>query len=183
MVTDGSFDRKRAPLISGAGWEITCHKAKTFLKGSFFEVSNSAGTYSVELLGLVALHTLIYAIAKYYKLEKAQGKICCDNISALYKSKDRRKSIKNGAKQADLLRTLRTLKLNTLFCCTYEHIDSHMDRVKLWRYLTLEQQMNVNCDHLAKAAVSRSMEGPALPDNGRQLLPLERAAIFIDNCT
>ena len=57
-----------------------------------------------------------------------------------------------------------------------------MNRVKLWRYLTLEQQMNVDCDQLAKAAVSRSMEGPALPDRGRQLLPLERAAIFIDGC-
>ena len=103
MVTDGSFDRKRAPHVSGAGWEITCHKAKTFLKGSFFEISNSASAYRGELLGLVALHTLIYAIGQYYKLEEAHGKICCDNITALYKSKDRRRRIKNGAKQADLL--------------------------------------------------------------------------------
>ena len=74
MVTDGSFDRKRAPLISGAGWEITCRKARTFLKGSFFEISTSASAYRGGLLGLVALHTPIYAITQYYKLEKAHGR-------------------------------------------------------------------------------------------------------------
>ena len=69
MVTDGSFDRKREPLISGAGWEITCRKARKFLKGSFFEISNSASAYRGEVLGLLALHTLIFALAQFHKME------------------------------------------------------------------------------------------------------------------
>ena len=70
MVTDGSFDRKRAPLISGAGWEITCRKSRKFLKGSFFKISNSASAYRGEVLGLLALHTLIFALAQFHKMEE-----------------------------------------------------------------------------------------------------------------
>ena len=38
-VMDGSYDRKRAPSISGAGWLIHCTASKKILKASFFEYS------------------------------------------------------------------------------------------------------------------------------------------------
>ena len=65
-----------------------------------------------ELLGLVALHTLVWGVITFYKLEAAKGVIACDNEGALYKSSYRPLRIKNGAKQADLLRALRSLKLH-----------------------------------------------------------------------
>jgi hypothetical protein len=51
--------------------------------GSFFEMSPKAGLYRGELLGLVALQTMITADTQFYKVNTAFGKICCDNISAL----------------------------------------------------------------------------------------------------
>lgn len=127
------------------------------LRGSFFKISLSASIYRGELLGLVAIHTLALAIIKFYKLDKALGKICCGIIAALKQSSWRQKCIKTGQKQANLLRVLRTIKTNQCIKFKYEHVDAHKDRIKLWHQLTLEEQINVKCDELAKSAVHRSM--------------------------
>ena len=60
-------------------------------------------------------------------------------------------------------------------------MDGHQDRIKLWRNLTLEEQLNVKCNELAKSAVHRSMLEEAQGDRGMQLLPLEKVAVLIDN--
>ncbi len=65
------------------GWVICCTETRHLLWGSFFETSPKAGLYRGELLGLVALQTMIVAVTQFYKVNMAIGKICCDNISAL----------------------------------------------------------------------------------------------------
>ena len=62
-VTDGSYDREKAPTVRGSGWIIVCMACHCTLRGSFFEVSHSAGSYRGKLLGLVAIHTFTIAIA------------------------------------------------------------------------------------------------------------------------
>ena len=178
LVTDGSFDRKRAPLVSGAGWVITCRTAQKFLRGSFHETSVSASAYRGKLLGMVALHTFALALSQFHSLEKASGKMCCNNMGALGQSSKTSKRVCTGAKQADLLRAIRSIKSYSLIHFQYEHVDSHMDRIKLWRYLTLEQQLNADCDRQAKSAVHRSFFGASTP-RGKQLLPREKAAVFV----
>ena len=168
-VTDGSYARKAAPTVSGAGWLICCTSAKKMLRANFFEFSPSASSYRGELLGLVAQHTFLLALCIFYEIPTVKAKICCDNISALKQSSWRRRRIKNGASQADLLRAIRTLKLNQILKLSYKHVDSHQDRHKLWWQLTLEEQLNCVCDKLAKAAVTASMTRP---------LPLELANSF-----
>lgn len=148
------------------------------LRGSFYERSPSVGSYRGELLGLVALHTFTLTIAKLYKLDKVVGKVCCDNIAALKQSSWQCKRIKTGQKQVDLLRSIRTLKTEQLLGFEYEHVDGHQDQIKLWRHLTLEEQINVKCDELAKAAVHGSMLEEAQVDRGKQLFPLEKIAVF-----
>ena len=127
------------------------------LRGSFYERSPSAGLYYGELLGLVALHTFSLAIAKFYQQDKTRGKVCCDNIAALRQTSWRHKRIKTGQKQVDLNQSVRTLKSENLLGNIYEHVDGYQDRIKLWRHLTLEEQLNVKCDELANSAVHRSM--------------------------
>ncbi len=85
-VTDGSYDRERARTVSGSGWVICCTKTRRLLRGSFFEISPKAGSYRGELLGLVALHTFVATVTKFYRLDLACGKICCNNVSALGQS-------------------------------------------------------------------------------------------------
>jgi len=60
-VADGSYDRKTAPDVSGAGLVLCCTNAEKMLRVSFFERSRSASSYRGELLGLVAIHLLLLA--------------------------------------------------------------------------------------------------------------------------
>ena len=87
-ATDGSFKKEVALFISGAGWIIYCTMCKRKLCGSFFEHSHQYGSYRGELLGLLAIHTLLSALEAYYSLPASKGKICCDNQGALFKSKE-----------------------------------------------------------------------------------------------
>ena len=82
-IMDGSYNRHKAKSCSGLGWILVCTASKRTLRGSFYEVSAAAGAYCGKLLGLVALHTLILALANYYNLQSVSGKIYCDKISAL----------------------------------------------------------------------------------------------------
>jgi hypothetical protein len=73
-VTNGSFDRKRAPSISSAGWIIFCPTTKSYLRGAFYEVSPDASAYRGELLGLTALHLLALAMKLHYNIDSKMGK-------------------------------------------------------------------------------------------------------------
>ena len=141
-VTDGSYNRKAAPHVSGAGWMLHCTASGRRLFGSFYERSPNAGSYRAELLGLLAIHVLVAALEEYFNLPPHDGKICCDNRGALYKSQEERRRISVGASQADIKRALRSAKAGLRARLTYEWVESHQDRYKLWYQLTLPQQLN-----------------------------------------
>jgi hypothetical protein len=105
--TDGSFWPKVDKQVSGAGWVIVCTKTRRTLEGSFYKWANSASTYQGELLGLVAIHTLILATATYYNLSRLTGTICCNSKLALNKSRRKARHIRTSTKQADLFHSLR----------------------------------------------------------------------------
>jgi hypothetical protein len=68
-VTDGSYDRKKAKELSGDGWIIFCTKTGLRLMGAFWEKSNTASSFWVEMLGLCTLHLFTQAVAEFYKVE------------------------------------------------------------------------------------------------------------------
>ena len=129
-VTDGSYDREKAPTISGSGWIIVCTACHSTLRGSFFKVSHSAGSYRGELLGLVAIHTFAIAIARYFSLQETLGIISCDNMAALNQARKNRKRVGIGVKHSDLHRTIRTLKHLARTNFRYTHVKAHQDRLK-----------------------------------------------------
>jgi hypothetical protein len=106
LATNGSYSWTCQPDICSAGWEIACRKSRKILNGSFYKISSKASAYRGELLGLVALHTLILHVCQYYHLMLAQGKIICDSKSALNKSSKQRRWIRPGAAQGDVFRAL-----------------------------------------------------------------------------
>jgi len=57
------------------------------------------------------------------------------------------------------------------------HVYGHADDNIPFKNLTLEQKLNVFCDHLAKAARWRSIDNE--PDISNQSLPRERVALFL----
>ena len=178
-VTDGSYDRKRAPTVSGAGWIVHCTASGRRLSCSFYERSPAASSYRGELLGLCAIHLFLLALTTFYELPHCHTAIHCDNKGALRQSSWKRRRVKTGAACADLLRSLRSTKQALDVDIVYHHVNSHMDRYLLWHQLSLAQQLNCMCDNLAKTAVHRSMRIDA-PRDPSYLLPREDAALFVD---
>mmetsp|Transcript_5434 Transcript_5434/g.9896 ORF Transcript_5434/g.9896 Transcript_5434/m.9896 type:complete len:189 (+) Transcript_5434:419-985(+) len=67
-VTDGLYDRKKAPTVSGVGWLVYCTATGRGPTGSFYEISPSANNYRAELLGLCAIHLFALALEKFYDI-------------------------------------------------------------------------------------------------------------------
>jgi len=180
-VTDGSYDRTAAPTVSGSGWIIVCTACQRTLRGSFLEISRSAGSYRGKLLGLVAIHTFATAIAQYFEVTELLGTISCDNMATLNQASKHRKCVGVGVKHSDLHRTIRTLKHTARTSFRYAHVKAHQDKLKAWRELTLSEQLNVICDGLANRAVKGYLERVSPTTPATTLLPLEKAAVFIGN--
>jgi len=156
-VTDGSYDRKHAPTLSGVGWIIFCQHSGKRLVGSFWEKSLSASSYRAELLGLCSLHLLAQALSKFYKVSGWKATLCCDNLHALQLSSQERRRIKSSAACSDLHRSLRSTKNYFTGCFKYQHVAGHMDKYLLWHQFSLVQQLNCVCDTTAKRAVQRAI--------------------------
>jgi hypothetical protein len=156
-VTDGSYDRKRAPVLSGVGWIIFCQHTGKCLVGSFWEMSLSASSYRAELLGLCSFHLLVLALSKFYKISGWKATLCCDNLCALQLSSQDRRCIKPSAACSNLHRSLHSTKNNFTGCFKYQHVSGHMDKYLLWHQLSLIQQLNCVCDTTAKGAVQRAI--------------------------
>ena len=180
LATDGSYSRIRGPTVCGAGWVFACQRSQRILCGSFYEFSTNASAYRGELLGLVALHTLVLHICKHYHLREAKGKIICDSQSALRESGRRQQRIRPGAAQGDIFLTLRTIHREMQEAnLSYEWVKSHQDSKMAWRCLSLEEQLNTTCDTLANGTVTQGLtRGP--PPVGPMLLPFEQAAVIVD---
>ena len=171
-VTDGSYNKKVAPRVSGAGWVFYCTTAKKKLYGSFFERSPRAGSYRGELLGLLAIHTLAAALesSSTFKGKRARSAVTTrapctsrENSGSAFPS-GRLRQISRGP--SGPVKGTMSAKFR------YEWVESHQDRYKFWFQLSLTQQLNCLCDSLAKNAVHLSLS-PTSPPNWNPRLPRE----------
>ncbi len=156
-VTDGSYDRKHAPVFSRVGWIIFCQTTGKRLVGSFWEKVSSASSYLAKLLGLCLLHIFALALSEFYKLSGWKATLCCDNLRALPLSLHDQRCIKPKATYSDLLRSLHSTKNKFTGCFKYQHVAGHLDTYLLWHQLSLVQQLNCVCNTTAKGAVHRAI--------------------------
>ncbi len=89
-VTDGSYDRKRASVISGVGWIIFWQTTGKRVVGSFWEKSPSASSYRAELFALYFLHLFALALSEFYKVSGWKATLGCNNLRALILSSKER---------------------------------------------------------------------------------------------
>ena len=177
-VTDGSYDKLRAPDLSGAGWIIFCTTSGKRLTGWFWECSVSASSYRAEMLGLCALHLLAQAISEFYNITRWKSTICCDNIKALEMSSYHRRRILPSASCSDIRRSFRAVKQAATGLFQYNHVSGHMDDFLLWHQLSLTQQLNCVCDTLAKGSIKKAMR-QGYRGRPTQLLPREDVALIV----
>ena len=174
-VTDGSYSMEKAPDICGAGWVIYCTAARRHISARLVERSDSASAYRGELLGMLAIHVILYAIEEYYGVT-GDSKVLCDNKGAIYTFQKKSKRIPAGAKNNDIQRVLRQVKARTKSIHLLHHVKAHQDDYKKRRDLPLDAQLNCFCDDLAKEAV---IEGIMNGIQKGATLPLESASVFI----
>jgi hypothetical protein len=177
--TDGSFDRLQMPNVSSAGWVIFDPVSKQHIKGSFFKISEDASAYRGELLGLTALHLVAAAITELFGVMENSNELFCDNKRALGKAKLYRRRVPSASKHGDLLRLLRNLCPQLMTAFIYLHVYGHADDKKGRGNLTLVERLNCMCDALAKLA--RLRYWTAEREVTTQILPKERAALFLHN--
>jgi hypothetical protein len=181
LSIDGLYHRNKAPQASGAGWIIACRCTGRMLQGSFYELSIDASAYWGELLGLVALHTLLHRIFAYYKLCLASGKLVCDSKLALNKSSRKGCRIRTGMAQADLFCALRTIHQGMVgTTLVYEWVKSYQDKRLPWHQLLLEAQLNKTCNNLVNNVVTRALANTDTTQENTFLLPFEQLAIICD---
>ena len=180
-VTDGSYNRQKHPHVCAAGWIIMDITTGSRLVGSFSEYSTSASSYRGELLGLCAINVILLALSTTGNItNRPPITVWCDNKGAINRASDSSRRIKCGRPCADILRTLRAIRAELPLATTFCHVKSHMNDTLSWEQLTLEQQLNCDCDTLAKASVTKALE-TAL-DTGLEhagLLPKEAVGLFV----
>ena len=139
------------------GGVIVCSQRGMHISESFWEQSLTASSFRAEMLGLCALHLLVRAISKYYKLDHWTSTLCCNNKQALLLSSHHRGRIRPSAKCADIRQSFLATKQTYNGGFTYIHVYGHMDQHLSWLQLNLPQQLNCACNTLAKNAVTNAI--------------------------
>ena len=70
--------------------------------GSFGDHSCLVNSYHAEQLGMLIFHTMLAALALYYKIKITYAKLCCDNSGALHKALEHKFRIMSRSTNADI---------------------------------------------------------------------------------
>ena len=89
-----------------------CAKTDNNMTGLFYEISENAGSYRGEQLGLCAIHHLIAALCKFCNIHDWHTTTICDNAGAIKMSKRNLRRIWPGCSCANILRNLRNAEKN-----------------------------------------------------------------------
>ena len=109
-------------------------------------------------------------------MTETSGVIIGDNQGALGQAHRKKKRVTPSEKQTDIIRAIRAAKYYSQGAKLEKRwVKSHVDDLKQWKELTIEEQLNTICDELAKAAVREGTEDRRLTSS--RLLPYKSAAI------
>ena len=141
------------------------------IQGSAYDKSTSAGSYRGEMLGLLPLYATIATVHACFKLTETSGVIIGDNQGALGQAYRKKKRVTPSEKQTDIIRAILAAKYHCQGAKLEKRwVKSHVDDLKQWKELTIEEQLNTICDELAKAAVREGVEDRRLTSS--RLLPI-----------
>ena len=147
--------RKLPPLPQELDGLCTAKKTGNMREGYVFEISEDAGSYRGEQLGMCAVHHLIAAFSLFFFISEWKTKVICDNEGTIKISRRILVRIRATMSCSDILRNIRTSRKDTKAVLDYFHVEGHMDRYFADRDLTLEQWLNKKCSTLAKLAVDK----------------------------
>lgn len=167
-----------------AGLVLFCTHARRIATASCVERTDTetAGNYRGELLGGLLLALIMQTATPFLDHTPCPAvEIACDNMGVVIHGQNRHRPLKEAQKQADLIRCFRSILIlkDCSITVSYVHVYGHQDDKANWDDLTLQQQLNVHADSLAKAALKK-----AVRDNSfiSSLFPFESFRVMIGGC-
>ena len=176
ICNDGSYMPDLSRSACSGAFILRCRESNREIKGCFTDNSHGADNYRGELLGslgpLILLRAAFLSCPDSSVREDASVstiRLHCDNRGVVLHGNDPHSPLKDGQKQADLVRLLKSY--SRLIPCNIEwvHIKGHSDRHTAFNDLSPLQQLNVRCDKLAKSTLQHSISNntfmsPTFPD-------------------
>jgi hypothetical protein len=179
VAHDGSFMEHLDRTVCSAGLVLFCTHTRHIATASCAERTDSdtAGNYRGELLGGLLLALIMRAAAPFLAHTPCPVvEIACDNMGVVIHGQNRHRPLKEAQKQADLIRCFRSILKDCSITVSYVHVYGHQDDKTNWDDLTLQQQLNVHADSLAKAALKKAVRNNSFISS---LFPFESFRVMI----
>jgi hypothetical protein len=177
-VTGGSYITEHYPELCSSAFVLECIKGRGRLAGAFAEASVVANAYHGELLGLMAVHLLLFAVETVSPGLSGSAEIYYDCIGALGRVATLPPyRIPSRCRHLDILKTIMVNCASLSFHREYHHVAAHQDNHPRWEDLSRAAQLNSACDAGAKA-ILRSQDVTNLPP--QEAFPLEPICMFVE---
>ncbi len=172
-VTDGLYMKELYPYLNSAAFVLECSKGRGRLVGSFVEHTPNAGSYRGELLGLMAIHLILWGVNEVRQGLQGLVHIPSDCLGALNKVENLLLyCISTQCSHSDILKNILVNCSNLSFTQIFSHIKAHQDNHTGYESLTRSAQLNCQLDYHAKKAIWGTNHNPDAPTLRFSLEPL-----------
>jgi hypothetical protein len=176
-VSDGSYISQLHTDVCATAVMMECTDGGGTLSLSFAENSPVANAYRGELLGLMAIHLLLYSCKISQDDLTGAVKIYSDCTGALRTMKNLPTSrVPPSWKHADILKVISVYGTKLSLDRTFHHVKAHQDDDIHWGSLTRESQLNCMCD----AAAKRQIFEYQYPTQANCEFPLEPVTLSVE---
>ena len=176
-VMDSLYIRELYPNLFSVAFVLECAKGSGWIVGSFSERLDVANTYQGELLGLMAIHLLLFSLNKIHPTLKRKVEIVSDCLGALnrvlYLPPYR---IPSRCWHFSILKTILVSYRDLSFATHYLHIKAHQDNQMAFHTLDRKAQLNCICHHAAKFRIAAN--GQERSATGK-MFPLEPVGVYV----
>lgn len=179
MMSDGSYDDKRANDVCSCAAAILCSKTGKKATVTWVEKSDkyTADNYRAEILGGIALQLILQvACDGKYVSPSVHPQVGCDNNGVVFHGNKPYRPLPAKQRQADVLRYYRSLVISQRFKCKMYHVHGHLDRFLSWEEMSPSERLNVECDKLAELALDHALSSLQFID---RVLPGEDLVISL----
>jgi hypothetical protein len=165
------------PYLNSAAFVLECSKGRGRLTGSFLEQTPNAGSYQGELLGLMAIHLILWGINEVHQDLEGLVHILSDCLGALDKVENLPLyRIPTQCSHFNILKNIMVNCSDLPFARIFSHVKAHQDDHTGYESLTHSAQLNCQMDYYAKKAIwdkEHNLEAPT------RCFPLELLCIFL----
>jgi hypothetical protein len=163
-VTDGLYMKELYPYLNSTAFVLECSKGRGRLVGSFVEHTPDAGSYHLELLGLMAIHLILRGINEVCQGLQGLAHILSNCLGAQNKVENLPPyRIPTQYSHSDILKNILVNCSNLSFTRIVSHVKAHQDNHTGYESLTCSMQLNCQMDYHTKKTIWYTNHNPDAP--------------------